>query len=782
MLEDSAIDAELSTLHLRKSPLDFAVTVARGRREFIDALDGGAFDIIVADYSLPDFDGLQALDVARERVPEVPFLFLSGVIGEEFATEALKRGATDYVLKRNLNRLAAAVERALGEARERLDRRAAERALEQTMAGMRMVVDAARLGTWDYSPLDETLNWDRRSRALFGVPDDAPMTLEAVKARIHPDDLERVLAAMRSALDPADSGEVAEEYRVLAGNGAETWIAVRGQAFFDKGCCIRFTGIMQDITGQKRSEQAMQLRNQVLEAQVVESTRDRDRMWTLSQDLMTVCLRDGTLGMINPAWQRILGWHEAEVIGRPLLDLVHDEDAASTGAALHSLLQGAPCPGFDNRIRAHDGTWRWVRWTASREDGMVYAVGRDITDELENAERLRQTQKMEVIGQLTGGVAHDFNNLLTVIVGNLDMAAKTVRQISQDGVTERVQRLLENARRGSERATALTQRLLAFARRTPLDPKPVDANKLVLGMSDLFNRTLGEHIVVEIALSDDLWTTLADAYQLENALLNLAVNARDAMPDGGRLVIQTENCWLDDPQAADMADIPPGRYVALAVTDTGTGMGKETLDQVFEPFFTTKDVGHGSGLGLSQVHGFVKQSGGQVKIYSEPGLGTTVKIYLPRMTDEDAATVAEQGHAIDGSASQATILVVEDDEDVRAYSTALLEDLGYHILIATNGAEALAMLRAHPEVRLLFTDIGLPGGMNGRELADAVRRLRPRLRILFTSGFATNAIAHGGRLEPGVQLLPKPFTYQTLAVKIAAVLDAPTTPSRILIV
>ncbi|MBI1180095.1 MAG: response regulator [Alphaproteobacteria bacterium] len=782
MLEDSVLDAELSCHYLKRSRLDLSITVARGRQDFMAALDGGAVDLILADYSLPDFDGLRALEAARETLPEAPFIFLSGVIGEEFATEALKKGATDYVLKRNVARLPAAVERALSEARERRERRAAEAALHQSMVGMRLAVDAGRLGTWDYSPVIESLKLDRRCRAMYGKSADRSFSLENIYQRCHPDDVQRVREAVTAALDPHGSGEMSEEYRVISESGRETWVAARGQAFFERGRCIRLTGIMQDITEQKRSQEAMQQLNQALEARVAESNRERDRMWSLSQDLMTVCRPDGNLGMVNPAWNRILGWPEEALVGRPLLDLVHEEDRESTREALESVLAGKPCPGFDNRVLCHDDDWRWIRWIANAEDRTVYAVGRDITAEMENAERLRQIQKMEMIGQLTGGVAHDFNNLLTVIVGNLDMAAKRTRKLPPDDLTDLVQRLLENARRGTERATALTQRLLAFARRQPLDPAPIDANRLVLGMSDLFSRTLGEHIAVETVLSEDLWTVHADPHQLENALLNLAVNARDAMPEGGRLVIETQNCWFDDFAAAGMAEIDPGRYVLLAVTDTGTGMDAETLEQVFEPFFTTKDVGHGSGLGLSQVYGFVRQSGGYVKIYSEPGMGTTVRLYLPRLEEGVEETRPRPEGPFAEQESQTTILVVEDDEDVRIYSTDLLRDLGYRVLEAGNGAAALAMLREHPEVRLLFTDIGLPGGMNGRELADAVRRLRPRLRILFTSGFATNAIAHSGRLDPGVQLLPKPFTYETLAAKIDDVLRTPMESSRVLIV
>ena len=387
-------------------------------------------------------------------------------------------------------------------------------------------------------------------------------------------------------------------------------------------------------------------------------------------------------------------------------------------------------------------------------------------------EAFRQLQKMEAVGQLTGGVAHDFNNLLTAISGG----AETLERLlpAQLGANEpRIRRSLQMVIEGARRAATLTQRLLAFARRQALDPRPLDANRLVAGMSELLHRTLGESIAIETVLAGGLWRTMADANQLENAILNLAVNARDAMRNGGKLTIETANVWLDEAYASQRPEVAVGPYVLIAVADTGCGMTQEVMLHVFEPFFTTKEAGHGTGLGLSQVYGFIKQSNGHVSIYSEPGQGTVVKLYLPRLTDElvqmtEAEVAAPRLPAGAGEA----ILVVEDDEAVRAYSVETLRELGYRLLMAPNGAAGLEVLARNPSIRLLFTDIGLPGGMTGRQLADAARRLRPDLKVLFTTGYSRNAIVHGGILEPGTQVLPKPFTYAALAAKIRALLDA----------
>ena len=380
---------------------------------------------------------------------------------------------------------------------------------------------------------------------------------------------------------------------------------------------------------------------------------------------------------------------------------------------------------------------------------------------------LRQSQKMEAVGQLTGGIANDFNNLLQIVTGNLEILGRNLPEEAG-----RLRRAADNAMRGAQRAAVLTQRLLAFSRRQPLDPKPVDVNGLVSGMSDLLRRTLEEPVAIETVLAGGLWRVEADPNQLENALLNLAVNARDAMPNGGKLTIETANTRLDEAYARDNVEVAPGQYVAICVTDTGSGMSEEVMARVFEPFFTTKEVGRGTGLGLSMVYGFAKQAGGHVKLYSEEGQGTTVKLYLPRLfgaVEEETATPEApipEGHR------EEVILVVEDDDDVRVYSVEVLRELGYRVVEAHDGESAIQLLNRQDRLDLLFTDMVLPGGMTGRELADTARTRRPDLKVLFTTGYARNAIVHNGRLDPGVQMIAKPFTLADLAARVRDILDA----------
>jgi signal transduction histidine kinase len=388
-------------------------------------------------------------------------------------------------------------------------------------------------------------------------------------------------------------------------------------------------------------------------------------------------------------------------------------------------------------------------------------VAEEVKERRQIEDALRQAQKMEAIGQLTGGIAHDFNNLLTVIMGNIETMQ---RRLPAD---HEFHRLIAAALRGAFRGAELTQRLLVFARRQPLAPEVVSPNKLVAGMSDLLRRALGEAVAIETVLAGGLWNIFADANQLENALINLAVNARDAMPDGGKLTIESANCYLDDAYCSMHADLSPGQYVGMFVTDSGSGMPEDVIKKAFEPFFTTKGIGQGTGLGLSQVYGFVKQSGGHVKIYSEAGQGTCVKLYLPRhhgvgVLLEPSSEPLFPPRARHGE----TVLVVEDDPDVRTYTVEMVSDLGYQVISAADGFAALHVLDAHPELRLVFTDVGLPGGMNGRQLGDEAIRRRPGIKILFTTGYARNAIVHHGRLDPGVEVIFKPFTYSDLAAKL----------------
>jgi PAS domain S-box-containing protein len=416
------------------------------------------------------------------------------------------------------------------------------------------------------------------------------------------------------------------------------------------------------------------------------------------------------------------------------------------------------------RRKAEEATEQLKRLNETLEQ----RVSEEVAERMKAEEALRQAQKMEAVGQLTGGIAHDFNNLLTIIVGNIELLQRRLPEGH-----ERLQRAADHAMEATRRAATLTHRLLAFSRRQPLDPKPIDTNKLVAGMSELLRRTLGEMVVLETVLAGGLWRTQADPNQLENAILNLAVNARDAMPNGGKLTIETANTRLDEAYVQAFAEpVPPGQYVQVSVSDTGTGMDKATMERVFEPFFTTKEAGKGTGLGLSQVYGFVRQSNGHVRIYSELGEGTTIKIYLPRLigSDEEPAEMPSQAPTMVKGSGE-TILVVEDEPSLRVYAVEALRDLGYRVLEAADGKGALAVVEQHPEVQLLFTDVVLTGGMNGRALAEEVARRKPGIPVLYTTGYTANAIVHHGRLDPGMHLIGKPFTYAELAAKVRRMLD-----------
>jgi len=468
---------------------------------------------------------------------------------------------------------------------------------------------------------------------------------------------------------------------------------------------------------------------------------------------------------LNPAALKLYGKTRDEVVGHTLGEVHQPEHATEVAHALNEALAterpvryqraqgGSLIDAVAAPVPAHPGEARRVAVSA-----------RDVTESRQLEEQLRQAQKMEAVGQLTGGVAHDFNNLLTVVIGNLD--------VMELGLTdERLVRLLGAARRGAERAATLTHRLLAFSRKQPLTPQPVDLNKLVGGMSDLLRRSLGETVTIDTSLAGDLWQTSADANQIENALLNLALNGRDAMPSGGKLTISTANAVLDAAYAARYPEVARGEYVLLSVTDTGTGMSAETLAKAFEPFFTTKDIGNGSGLGLSMVYGFARQSGGHAAIKSAPGHGTTVELYLPRLIASSTAAEVAAVVPMPDSRTGETILVVEDDEDVRAYSVTALETLGYVVHAARQAEEALRRLDELAHVDLLFTDVGLPGGTNGRELAEAAVVARPGLKVLFTTGYASRAVVRDGTLEPGIDMIGKPFTLKEIALKLRDVLD-----------
>ena len=457
-----------------------------------------------------------------------------------------------------------------------------------------------------------------------------------------------------------------------------------------------------------------------------------------------------------------------------MLDFIWPDDLAATEQALKGAASQRSLGNFENRYRHQDGSDRWLSWNTTLEDDLIYGYGRDITESKRQQqalaaaeEQLRQAQKMEAVGQLTGGIAHDFNNLLAAISGSLEMLEIRISQ----GRSTDYERYLKAAKSSSKRAAALTHRLLAFSRRQTLDPKPTNINRLVSGIEELVRRTVGPQVALEFVGAAGLWATFADASQLENSLLNLCINARDAMPDGGRLTIETGNRWIDARSAREH-DLEVGQYVSLCVSDTGIGMPPDIIARVFDPFFTTKPIGQGTGLGLSMVYGFAKQSGGHVRIYSEVGKGSMVCIYLPRYLGE-GEVAEEEPTSLRNSAHDSTgkmVLVVDDEAIIRMLIVDVLTDLGYEPLEAHDGPSALKIIDSGAKLDLLITDVGLPSGMNGRQVADAARARQADLKILFVTGYAENAVVGNGHLDPGMHVLTKPFPIEELNRRISEVL------------
>jgi PAS domain S-box-containing protein len=569
---------------------------------------------------------------------------------------------------------------------------------------------------------------------------------------LHPDDVERTMAGYSKVEAGEPILDFENRYRAKAGDYRWlSWVAV------PEGGKLYST--VRDITVEKAA------------------VHERDRIFAASSDLIGVATFDGRLKSINPAWSAALGRSDDELLASPFAAVIHPDDLALTADVVATLQGGNPVHQFHVRLVKADGEAIPYAWSAvpdaDLDSGLFYTVGRNITGDLAQAEQLRvaqdalrQSQKMEAVGQLTGGIAHDFNNLLAGIAGSLELIQK---RMNGQGIVG-FERHLGIAKASTERAAALTQRLLAFSRRQTLDPKPVEVNRLVRGMEDLLRRSVDPSIEIAVVGAIGLWLTKIDGPQLENAVLNLVINARDAMPDGGKITIETANKWIDGHAAKDR-DLAPGQYISLCVTDTGTGMTPEVIERAFDPFYTTKPLGQGTGLGLSMIHGFVRQSGGQVRVYSEVGQGTTMCLYLPRFAgelDDDLAEVAddrlEQGQG-------ETVLVIDDEEPIRMLISDVLGEVGYRILEAADGPAGLKILQSEARIDLLITDVGLPGGYNGRQVADAARQSRPGLKVLFVTGYAENAAVGNGHLDPGMQVITKPFPMAALALRVREIIE-----------
>ncbi|WP_196358198.1 PAS domain S-box protein [Nodosilinea nodulosa] len=606
-----------------------------------------------------------------------------------------------------------------------------------------------RLGGWAADIGRNQLYWSEEIFHILEWSGDNAPSLENALNLFTPEHRQRVSAALMACAQEGTPFDL--DVELYTAIGRRFWARAMGEADRNaEGDIVRVIGAFQDISAQKQAESALERF----------ATRLRTTLESMT-DAFYLLDDQWRFTYLNAEAERVLRRPPGELIGRVVWEVFPEAQESQVYSEYHQAVRENQSRHFETYYEPlHE--WFDINAYPSTEGLAVYF--RVISDRIALEDRLRQAQRLESLGQLTGGIAHDFNNLLTVIMGNAELLTEILASDST------LRPLAEMVNSAAQRGADLTQRLLAFARRQALDPKPIDVNQLITTMTDLLCRTLGEHIEVVRLPADDLWPALVDTAQLESALLNLCLNARDAMTQGGELVIETSNVYLDPDYVAQQVEAQAGQYVLVTVSDSGVGIASEDLPHVFEPFFTTKDTGKGTGLGLSMVHGFAKQSNGQITIYSEVGQGTTIRLYLPKYLGTQAG-FSEIVAMTTSAGGKERILLVEDDDLVRHYAQNQLEQLGYRVTVASSGPAALEILQQQPEIDLLFTDVVMPGGMSGRELGDTARRLRPELKVLYTSGYSEQAIVHHGRLAPGITLLSKPYRRADLAQKVRDVLD-----------
>ncbi|MBM6592466.1 PAS domain S-box protein [Microvirga pudoricolor] len=656
--------------------------------------------------------------------------------------------------------------RFVGVAFDITERKRSEAALKESEERFRIIANSAPVPMWVSGPDSRREFVNHAYCSFIGLPYEQAIAVDWTDI-LHPEDGDRILRNHAENLTSEDA--ITLEARFRRGDGQWRWLHSQSQPRLGpSGEHLGFIGVAHDVTDVREAQNALKRLNETLEVQVEQRTRERDLVWQNSNELMAVFGYDGYRKAINPAWSRLLGYDEETLLSLPFDEITHPEDVDSLKESIRALAAGKFIRQFEDRLRCADGSYRLISWTGIPGDGEFYAIGRDITEQRLTEDALRQSQKMEAVGQLTGGIAHDFNNLLTGITGSLDLLQRRLAA----GRTQDVQRYIDAATSSAARAAALTHRLLAFARRQSLDTRPTDVNALVTSMEDLLRRTMGEAIAVETALDPSTWPALTDANQLESALLNLAINSRDAMPEGGRLRIETRNISFSLRDSRHLRGMVPGDYVALIVADTGSGMAADVKAKAFEPFFTTKPIGQGTGLGLSMIYGFIKQTKGYIQIDSEEGNGTTAILYLPRHAGE-VEERADDGLSLVPLARQGeTILLVEDDDAVRMLMADTLRELGYRVFEAIDARSALLTVESGEDLDLMVSDVGLPGGLNGRQLAELARGVRPGLKILFVTGYAEGAAIRGGFLDSGMEMIGKPFAIDDLAHKVRLMIGA----------
>jgi two-component system cell cycle sensor histidine kinase/response regulator CckA len=751
LLEDNQADAKLSLKALARAGFEAETDLVSTSQDFVGKMQSQQYDLILADYRLPDWTGLEALRWLRNSGSNIPFILVTGTLGDDLAVECIKEGATDYVLKEKLDRLPRACRRALEEAMLRAERDRAEKEVRDTGEQYRLLFDSNPLPLWVF---------DRETLAFLAVNESAirhygfsreeflNMTIRNIRPE---EDIPALLNAVAHRLEGLSGAEV---WRHRKKDGALIDVEITSHGLLFRGRDAELV-LVHDITEQKKDQE--RLRHS--EERFAKAFRSSPLPVTISTRA------EGRYLDVNDAFLKMTGYERDQVVGHTATELRFWLEPQERAEMIQQLAEQRGVAAFETKVRTRSGDVRLAEISAELVElegsPCVLAITHDVTENKRLEEQYRQSQKMEAVGRLAGGIAHDFNNMLSVIIGYSELLQERFDAgPSRKGIDE--------VKKAAERAASLTRQLLAFSRRQTLLPRVLNLNGVVDNLNKMLRHMIGEDIELAIVPGSPLGSVRADPVQIEQVIMNLAVNARDAMPQGGKLVMATSNADLDEAYVSQHPSVRPGRYVLLSVSDTGCGMSEETMLHIFEPFYTTKGPGQGTGLGLSMVYGVVNQSGGCIWVYSEPGKGTTFKLYLPRV--DEAADIEEQKreHAVVGGSE--TILLVEDEESLRLLVAGVLENKGYAVLQAAEAKEATKLAREHSPIDLLMTDVIMPG-QSGNELAAALREFLPNLKLLYMSGYTSELITQHGVIETEATLLEKPFTKNSLLKKVRDVLD-----------
>jgi len=750
LLEHTDADVELCLAELERGGFDVSADVVATREDFEGRIRANSYEVVLADYRLPDWTGMDALAVLQEHREGTPLILVTGTLGDELAVECLRQGVADYVTKENLARLPHVVRRVLDERRLRDERTQAANALNATEERYRVLFESMPLPVWVFDvETHQILAVNAAAVQHYGYSREEFLALRIEDLR-PPEDIARPQEHTRTS---ARNGGIQSSgrWRHRKKDGSLILVEVTWHTLTWNGRPAEIVAA-SDITERRRAEEAL-AESEALYRKVIEASFD-------GIDLT----EDGVVRQANRGFAEMFGYSIDEVIGRPMLDFIADESAEAVRQRVSDGVEGT----YELVGKRKDGTKILLEATAKTHNigsrpGRLTAL-RDVTEKRQLEEQVRQAQKMEAVGRLAGGVAHDFNNLLTVITS----CAELVLMDTEESDPRR-ENLVE-IRKASQAAAGLTRQLLAFSRQQVIEPKLVTVEEVVAAADKMLQRLIGEDIELVAVLNEGPATVKIDPGQLEQVIMNLAVNARDAMPDGGKLTLETSAVELDEAYARTHWPATAGRFALLAVSDTGIGMTEQTRARIFEPFFTTKEVGKGTGLGLATVYGIVKQNGGFIWVYSEPGHGTTFKIYLPRVNE--APTASLQATTTASLLGTETILLTEDSPALRATAHQILERYGYTVLDALSSTEALTLARSRAgPIHLLLTDVVMPG-MSGRELAERFTAKRPEVKVLYMSGYTDDAVVRHGVLRPGIAYLQKPFTPETLARKVREALDS----------